>query len=93
MAGPILESSLKTTLNTMCCNIFLLLHKKVGKFQPCLKTVTSLFPFGFVTFLIKLTLKVLNETLLFIHDGIGAEFVLPFFIITGDPTISTKGFV
>ncbi len=48
-------------------------NKKVDKFQPCLKTVASLFPFGFLTFLIKLTLKILNETLLFIHYGIVDE--------------------
>ncbi len=50
MADPILESSLKTRLNTMCCNIFLLLNKKVEKFQLCLKTAASLFPLSCLTF-------------------------------------------
>ncbi len=50
MADPILESLLKTRLNTMCCDIFLLLNKKVEKFQLCLKTAASVFPFSCVTF-------------------------------------------
>jgi len=44
MADPILESSLKTRLNTMCCDIFCCKIKKVDKFQLCLKTAASLFP-------------------------------------------------
>ncbi len=53
MADPI--------LNTMCCDIFLLLNKKVEKFQLCLKTAASLFPFSCVTFPIEQhTLKNVN---------------------------------
>ncbi len=40
MADPILKSSLKTKLNTMCCDIFALLILKVDNFQLCLKTAT-----------------------------------------------------
>jgi hypothetical protein len=59
MADPILESLLKARLNTMCCDIFLLLNKKVEKFQLCLKTAASLFAFSCMTFLIK-TVKILT---------------------------------
>ncbi len=59
MADPILESLLKTRLNTMCCNIFLRI-KKVEKFQLCLKTAASLFPFSCVTF--PIDLNACNET-------------------------------
>ncbi len=53
MADPILESSLKSELNTIYSNVFLLSNKKVDKFQLCLKTAASLFPFSCLTFLIK----------------------------------------
>ncbi len=56
MADPILESFSKTRLNTMCCDIFLSLNKTVEKFQLCLKTAASLFPFSCVTFLIQICL-------------------------------------
>jgi hypothetical protein len=36
----------------LCAVTFLLLNKKVEKFQLCLKTAASLFPFSFVIFLI-----------------------------------------
>jgi hypothetical protein len=52
MADPILESSLKTTLNTVCFDIFFVAKKCVDKFQLCLKTAASLFPFSCMTFLI-----------------------------------------
>ncbi len=45
----------------MCCGIFLLLNKKVYKFQLRLKTAVSLFPFSFVTFLIYTGHEVLME--------------------------------
>ncbi len=52
MADPNLESSLKARLDTICCGIFSLLNKKVDKFWLWLDTAASLFPFGFMTFLI-----------------------------------------
>jgi hypothetical protein len=52
MADPIFESSLKTGLNTMDCDVFLS-NKKVDKSQLCLKTAANLFPFSCVTFLIE----------------------------------------
>ncbi len=45
MADPILESSLKTGLNAIDCDIF-------DKFQVCIKTAASLFPFSCEKFLI-----------------------------------------
>ncbi len=60
MADPILESSLKTTFNSICRDIFLLINKKVDKFQLCLKMALSLFPMSFVTFLIAQELKIPN---------------------------------
>jgi hypothetical protein len=58
MADPILESSLKTRLNTMRSDIFLLLNKKVDIFQLCLKTAASLFISSSVTFLIVFVVKI-----------------------------------
>ncbi len=52
MTDPILESSFKAE-NTIDRYIFLLLSKKVDKFQLCLKRAASLFPFSCMTFLIK----------------------------------------
>jgi hypothetical protein len=52
MANPILESSLNIILNTNVVT-FLVRNKKVDKFQLCLKTVASLFPLKWVTFLIE----------------------------------------
>jgi hypothetical protein len=37
---------------TIYCHNFLPLHKKVDKFQLCLKTTASLFSFSWMTFLI-----------------------------------------
>jgi hypothetical protein len=51
MAQSILELLLKAGLKTTYC-VFLLLSKKVYKFQLCLKTGASLFPFSSLTFLI-----------------------------------------
>ncbi len=48
MAAPILESLLKKQINYNVLWHFLLLNKKVEKFQLCLKTVVSLFPFSSV---------------------------------------------
>jgi hypothetical protein len=59
MADPILESSLKTTLNIIYCDIFYCKIKKVDKNQLRLKTAASLFPFSCVTFLIDLA-RLLN---------------------------------
>ncbi len=59
MADPIFESSLKTKLNTIYCDIFQLQNKKIDKFQLCLKTVASLFPLSFMTFLNKLDVEIL----------------------------------
>ncbi len=53
MADPILEYSLKTRLNTMCCDIFCRYILKVDNFQLCLKAAASLFPFSCMTFLIE----------------------------------------
>ncbi len=58
MADPILESSLKTWLNTIYCNIFCCQIKKVGKFQLWLKTGASLFPFSCVTIFIILSVLI-----------------------------------
>jgi hypothetical protein len=52
MADSILEWSLKTRYNTMCCDILCYKFKKIDKFQLCLKTAASLFPFSFITYLI-----------------------------------------
>ncbi len=46
MTDPILESSLKTRLNVLFILTFLLQNKKVDKFQLCIKTAASLFPFS-----------------------------------------------
>ncbi len=54
MTDPILESSLKTRLNIIYCDIFCCKIKKVDKNQLHLKTAASLFPFSCVTFLIDL---------------------------------------
>jgi hypothetical protein len=63
MADPILESLLRTILNTMCRDIFLLLAKKVDKFQLCLKTAASLFPFSCVTFPIRIVKSIVEQLL------------------------------
>ncbi len=53
MADPILESLSKTIIKKILCAVtFLFQNKKVEKFQLCLKTAASLFPFSCVTFLI-----------------------------------------
>ncbi len=53
MEDHILETLLKAKLDKIHCNIFLLPNKNVGKFQLCLKTAASLFPYSCVTFLIE----------------------------------------
>jgi hypothetical protein len=62
IADPILESSLKTRLNIMCCDISLQLNKKVDKFQLCLIRAASLFLFSCVTYIIADALKTLRRT-------------------------------
>ncbi len=52
MADPILESLSKNQIKYYVLGHFLSLNKKVEKFQLCLKTAASLFPFSCVTFLI-----------------------------------------
>jgi len=53
MADPILESSFKNQIKILfIVTCFSPLNKKVEKFQPCLKTAASLFPFSWLTFLI-----------------------------------------
>ncbi len=56
MRDPILESSLKTRLNTFIVT-FLLLNKKVDKFWQCLETAASLFLFSCVAFLTEIFFK------------------------------------